>query len=266
MMKRTTYIIIGVLVSFLIAIITGIYLVSLKGEKGNSELYFSNELVEMKVPGIHVIRIVKTDADQKSYVDGTVYVASSAVGVQQNVLFYSKELTKYLKKTRTNDTLTIELNFSAETLPEKLRDEKVVFPKNLCFRLMADSALTTISSSVNGLNFRVSGMKRDTMSFSFQDRMFVDSCSFRAVAFSGSEGSDANLTINQSRISHLHMDMDAISWKMDSCNIDTEYVSGKGKCYKTWAKGECQKIIWQPKHANAELTVVLKDKASVSFQ
>jgi hypothetical protein len=265
-MKRTTSIIIGTLSFFMMAMFAGIYYSWLQGDWKNSELNFSNELAEVNVSGIRVLRILRTDENQNGFVDGVVCVDSLLAGAQ-NLLYYSKDLSKYMKKTIAGDTLTIDLNFSKDVLPKELSHKKIFFPRNLYFRVAADS-LTIISSTVDGLALRVSGLKRDTMSFSFQDHMLVDSCSFHSVTFSGSKYSRANLRINRSNISNLYLDIDALNWEVDSCSIGTEYISGSENNGNGhfWSQGECRKMVWLPKSEGAELSVILKGKEALLFE
>lgn len=266
-MKRTTSIIIGTLSFFMVVMLAGIYYSWLQGDWKNAELNFSNELAEVNVSGIRVLRILRTDENQNGFLDGVVCVDSLPTGAQ-NLLYYSKDLSKYMKKTVAGDTLTIDLNFSRDVLPKELSHKKIFFPRNVYFRVAAASSLRIISSTVGGLGLRVSGLKRDTMSFSFQDHMFVDSCSFHSVAFSGSKYSRANLKIGRSNISNLYLDIDALNWEVDSCNIGTEYISGSennGNAH-FWSQGECRKMVWSPKSEGAELSVNLKGKGALLFE
>ncbi|WP_071144799.1 hypothetical protein [Bacteroides ihuae] len=264
-MKRTTYIIIGTLFFFMIVMLAAIYYSWSGGYWNYSELRFSKVLTEKNISGIRVLRILRTDENQRGFMDGTVQVVSP-LATDENSLYYSKDLSKYMTATTSGDTLTLNINFSKDVLPKELVNKDVFFPRGINFRVAADSTLKIISSSVDGLNLKVLGLKRDTMSFSFRGHMSADSCSFRSVAFSGAYYSYTKLKIRKSNISNLYMKADDLNWTIENSHIVTEYISGeRSESAHTWAKGECNKIVWQPKTIEAKLSVVLDGETSVSF-
>lgn len=265
-MKRTTYIIIGTLFFFMIVMLAAIYYSWSGGYWNYSELRFSKVLTEKNISGIRVLRILRIDENQRGFMDGTVQVVSP-LATDENSLYYSKDLSKYMTETRSGDTLTIKINFSKDVLPKELVNKEIFFPRDIRFRVAADSTLKIISSSVDGLSLKVLGLKRDTMSFSFRGHMSVDSCSFRSVAFSGAYYSYTQLKIRKSNISNLYMNADDLSWTVENSHIVTEYLSGeRSENVHTWAKGECDKVVWKPKKIDAKFLVILGGETTVSFQ
>lgn len=81
-MKRTTYILIGLIVSGLVVIVTFIVLISVSGQSHQSNGFFvgGDERVEMNLNNVHTVKMfINKDKDSENrwaYVNGDVTVTS----------------------------------------------------------------------------------------------------------------------------------------------------------------------------------------------
>lgn len=120
-MKRTTYILIGLIVSGLIVIIASIIFISTTGKpyKENG-IFIGGDQVEMNMDGIHVVKmLVAQSEDNKGksiYMNGDVKVASSSAGEERKIVYPKNE---YLKVSRMNDTLLVEFDFNERNIMGK---------------------------------------------------------------------------------------------------------------------------------------------------
>lgn len=264
-MKRTTYIIVGTLLFFMIAMFASIYYYSLGGNKKKGNLEFSSELAQVDISGVRVIRLLRTDKNHGNFVSGVLRIAPS-LSASKNELSYSKDLRKYIKKSLKGDTLILDLCFSEDLLPEEFSDRGSFIPSNLQLYISADSTLKAISNDVNGLALNIFRLDSREMSFASRSEISVDSCSFESVRFSGLSYR-THLGLSRSKISNLYLNAKRLDWNVDSCNIDTEYIleSGGTNNIHTWKKGECKKLIWSPRQSGKKLFMAIDAEASITF-
>lgn len=163
-MKRTTYILIGLIVSGLIVIIASIIFISTTGKpyKENG-IFIGGDQVEMNMDGIHVVKmLVAQSEDNKGksiYMNGDVKVASSSAGEERKIVYPKNE---YLKVSRMNDTLLVEFDFNERNIPEKFRNKDFVNAVGMDVQMSVDS-LNSIFIDTRGLKLNLKEVKMDSL-------------------------------------------------------------------------------------------------------
>ena len=232
-MKRTTYILIGLIVSGLIVIIASIIFIS-TSEKPYPEngLFVGGELVEMNMDGIHVVKMfVSQSEDSKErriYMNGDVKMSS----------------------------------------PSAAGERKIVYPKNdymyatgIDVQMSVDS-LNSLFINTQGLRLNLKEVKMDSLFVhAIYQKVLLDSCQFRSFSIDGEE---LRFTAKDSKMENFYLNLNsAWDWGIENCDIDTEYLRGSGTHRNALQVGECKRVMWIPTGKDAQLQLYLQEKAEI---
>lgn len=263
-MKRTTYILIGMLIAVLVLMVGGILYISTQGT--DADLYtlpVSDKMEKTEFPGIRAVKLYTDDSRSIGLQGAHLNVVPASDG--QVRLSYPE--CDYLKVSRDADTLVICLDLSNYKFPDGGKD--YILPTlrvdGLQLTLEADADLTFLSNRIGGMNTRIRGMQSDSLTiYSRGGEIRLDSCHIRALNV---DGWYLAFNANQSTIRHLYLDLDGINnWTVNQCTIDTEHLTGSGKHRNQLGKGECRQVVWTPKEEDASLSVVLSEKSTFMLQ
>lgn len=256
-MKRTTYLLIGVLLSVLMLVIAGVFYVTF--QKSESNLYnptFSDQLVTTDFDSIRFVKVYGNNT-RPLHLDGVMTLTPSTDGKTR----FSHSASDYVKVSRDVDTLFVCFDFTKWELPEQKK--AYLLPslniQGLRLILETDANLVYLNSAVWGLALEANGLQADTLSISTNGgEVRLDSCRISALNLAGT---NMSFKVHHSAFTDLYLDLDCVwRWSVDSCQVVTEHLAGSGKHHNTLQKGECERVLWTPKVAGAELTMTFQEK------
>lgn len=263
-MKRTTYILIGMLISLLVLMVGGTLYISTQGT--DTDIYMlpvSDKIEKSEFPGIRAVKLYTDDSRSIGLHGAHLNVVPASDGKVR--LSYPE--SDYLKVSRDADTLVICLDLSNYDFPGRKKD--YILPtlqvEGLQLTLETGAGLTFLSNRIGGMNTKIRGMQADSLTtYSIGGEMCLDSCHIRALNV---DGWAIAFNANQSAIRHLYLDLDGVhKWTVDQCAIDTEHLTGSGNHRNQLQKGECRQVVWTPKEEDASLSVVLSEKSTFMLQ
>lgn len=266
-MKRTTYILIGILLSGFLIMVIGIILIPSFGNmhKPNA-IFFRGEPIREQLPPFTTVKLFYPDAETQNqrFAFGDCRLSIFSSGGVTNTFICPEDFRKYLELEVVNDTLMVKFNYSVKDLPAEMKDRDFV-SLNCAGSMSLDVAqdLRDIDNQINGWGLRLVGLQQDSLSLSTYTAVAVDSCHLHSFIVTNAN----ELSLNSGEIGSLHLDLDGVrNWDVNTqdCRIDTEYLTGECSNSVLLQKGECRKMYWTPKREDSELRVALKEKSCIS--
>lgn len=262
-MKRTTYILIGLLVSGLLVIVAAIILMAWAGEKRKrSEIFFENEQVQMDLNGVHVVNVFVSQANatvtKRIIMDGEMEITSSSASGKEQISFPKGERVHVTQK---NDTLSIELDFNAASIPGEVRDNDYIFANGFHIQMALDS-LTSIITYAEGIKVNLRDIETDSLFiWSNHQEILLDSCRFRSFDLAGYA---VSCHAKNSKIENYYLNLDGIRrWTFENTEVGTEYLTGSGHHTNDLQRGECRRVMWTPMNKEAQLQVTIREKSEI---
>lgn len=262
-MKRTTYILIGLLIAGLGTILTTVIVISMMGEvRSGSDVSFGGEQQEMSLNGVRAVKIFISQAEVRApkriLISGEMLITPASESSKESISYPKNEHVKIKQK---EDTLLIELDFNAYSIPEKLQHKDYIFADGLNMHLTADS-ITGFVSNARGLALNFKELKSDSLSMKVgRQEVVLNSCRFRSFDISGRQ---FNIRANDSEIDNFYLNLDGVrNWKFNNTKTDTQYLSGSGRHTDDLQKGECRRVVWTPLKEDAQLKMNIREKAEI---
>ena len=275
-MKRTTYIILGVLLALLAGMSTTIiYWGTHSGSVSDMTVRLEGEERMRPLPACKVIRfrmdrmLHKQDGnDELNYylsVNNIRLKVTSADTVAGS-LFYVADIEEFMDFQSQGDTLDIVFSFPPEKLKKKMPQGEI--PSY--FNLQAEPLELRLPESVEYLKGEVfdavelQDLQRDSLAIDFSDgpaTVFVQNSHFRALS-----ALSRQLCLNSGSVDHLYLNLDELysfEVKTDSFRIDTEYLSGSRNVDFQADPQECRRILWNPLSENAKLNLKMKNPSEI---
>ena len=275
-MKRTTYIILGVLLALLAGMSTTIiYWGPHSGSASDMTVRLEGEERVRPLPACKVIRfrmdrmLHKQDGnDELNYylsVNNIRLKVTSADTVAGS-LFYVADIEEFMDFQSQGDTLDIVFSFPPEKLKKKMPQGKI--PSY--FNLQAEPLELRLPESVECLKGEVfdavelQDLQRDSLAIDFSDgpaTVFVQNSHFRALS-----ALSRQLCLNSGSVDHLYLNLDELysfEVKTDSFRIDTEYLSGSKNVDFQADPQECRRILWNPLSEKAKLNLKMKNPSEI---
>lgn len=275
-MKRTTYIILGVLLALLAGMSTTIiYWGAHSGSVSDMTVRLEGEERMRPLPACKVIRfrmdrmLHKQDGnDELNYylsVNNIRLKVTSADTVAGS-LFYVADIEEFMDFQSQGDTLDIVFSFPPEKLKKKMPQGEI--PSY--FNLQAEPLELRLPESVEYLKGEVfdavelQDLQRDSLAIDFSDgpaTVFVQNSHFRALS-----ALSRQLCLNSGSVDHLYLNLDELysfEVKTDSFRIDTEYLSGSKNVDFQADPQECRRILWNPLSKNAKLNLKIKNPSEI---
>ena len=253
-MKRTTYILIAMLVAGLL--LTGVFAYFLtNGESpaSSTEIGTLESVKSEPLPAFKAVVFTTGDERMSPVVVPVVMCPADSSG---SSISYVSELEPYMKLDLSEDsTLTIRLDFPKDRFPENR------WHSFLAMSLQLPEEAGAVHNHTPYVTSYVKGLRRDTFSVYTQNRMELSDCKFGALSASG-----GSLHFKSGSAAHLHIDLDATNeWYIDadSFRVDTEHLTGSGTHYCRWVKNESRGLEWHPKTEGARLNVELHEAVEI---
>lgn len=275
-MKRTTYVILGVLLALLAGMsATIIYWGTHSGSASDMTVRLEGEERMRPLPACKVIRFrmdrmlhKQGGNDELNYylAVNNIRLKVTSADTATGSFFYVADIEEFMDFQSQGDTLDIVFSFPPEKLKKKMPQGKI--PSY--FNLQAEPLELRLSESVEYLKGEVfdavelQDLQRDSLFIDFFDgpaTVSVQNSHFRALS-----ALSRQLCLNSGSVDRLYLNLDGLyNFKVetDSFRIDTEYLSGSRNVYFQADPQECRRILWNPLSKNAKLNLKMKNPSEI---
>lgn len=275
-MKRTTYIILGVLLALLAGMsATIIYWGTHSGSVSDMTIRLEGEERMRPLP---VCKVIRFRMDRMLHKQGgndelNYYLAVNNIRLKvtsaetaTGSFFYVADIEEFMDFQSQGDTLDIVFSFPPEKLKKKMPQGEI--PSY--FNLQAEPLELRLPESVEYLKGEVfdvvelQDLQRDSLAIDFSDgpaTVFVQNSHFRALS-----ALSRQLCLNSGSVDHLYLNLDELysfEVKTDSFRIDTEYLSGSKNVDFQADPQECRRILWNPLSEKAKLNLKMKNPSEI---
>lgn len=275
-MKRTTYVILGVLLALLAGMsATIIYWGTHSGSASDMTVRLEGEERMRPLPACKVIRFrmdrmlhKQGGNDELNYylAVNNIRLKVTSAATAAGSFFYVADIEEFMDFQSQGDTLDIVFSFPPEKLKKKMPQGKI--PSY--FNLQAEPLELRLSESVEYLKGEVfdvvelQDLQRDSLAIDFFDgpaTVSVQNSHFRALS-----ALSRQLCLNSGSVDRLYLNLDGLyNFKVetDSFRIDTEYLSGSRNVDFQADPQECRRILWNPLSENAKLNLKIKNPSEI---
>ena len=275
-MKRTTYVILGVLLALLAGMsATIIYWGTHSGSASDITVRLEGEERMRPLPACKVIRFrmdrmlhKQGGNDELNYylAVNNIRLKVTSADTATGSFFYVADIEEFMDFQSQGDTLDIVFSFPPEKLKKKMPQGKI--PSY--FNLQAEPLELRLSESVEYLKGEVfdavelQDLQRDSLFIDFFDgpaTVSVQNSHFRALS-----ALSRQLCLNSGSVDRLYLNLDGLyNFKVetDSFRIDTEYLSGSRNVDFQADPQECRRILWNPLSKNAKLNLKMKNPSEI---
>lgn len=275
-MKRTTYVILGVLLALLAGMsATIIYWGTHSGSVSDMTIRLEGEERMRPLP---VCKVIRFRMDRMLHKQGgndelNYYLAVNNIRLKvtsadtaAGSFFYVADIEEFMDFQSQGDTLDIVFSFPPEKLKKKMPQGEI--PSY--FNLQAEPLELRLPESVEYLKGEVfdvvelQDLQRDSLAIDFSDgpaTVFVQNSHFRALS-----ALSRQLCLNSGSVDRLYLNLDGLyNFKVetDSFRIDTEYLSGSRNVDFQADPQECRRILWNPLSENAKLNLKMKNPSEI---
>lgn len=275
-MKRTTYVILGVLLALLAGMsATIIYWGTHSGSASDITVRLEGEERMRPLPACKVIRFrmdrmlhKQGGNDELNYylAVNNIRLKVTSADTATGSFFYVADIEEFMHFQSQGDTLDIVFSFPPEKLKKKMPQGKI--PSY--FNLQAEPLELRLPESVEYLKGEVfdavelQDLQRDSLFIDFFDgpaTVSVQNSHFRALS-----ALSRQLCLNSGSVDRLYLNLDGLyNFKVetDSFRIDTEYLSGSRNVDFQADPQECRRILWNPLSKNAKLNLKMKNPSEI---
>lgn len=275
-MKRTTYVILGVLLALLAGMsATIIYWGTHSGSASDMTVRLEGEERMRPLPACKVIRFrmdrmlhKQGGNDELNYylAVNNIRLKVTSADTAAGSFFYVADIEEFMDFQSQGDTLDIVFSFPPEKLKKKMPQGKI--PSY--FNLQAEPLELRLPESVEYLKGEVfdavelQDLQRDSLFIDFFDgpaTVSVQNSHFRALS-----ALSRQLCLNSGSVDRLYLNLDGLyNFKVetDSFRIDTEYLSGSRNVDFQADPQECRRILWNPLSKDAKLNLKMKNPSEI---
>ena len=275
-MKRTTYIILGVLLALLAGMsATIIYWGTHSGSVSDMTIRLEGEERMRPLPVCKVIRfqmdktLYKYDGKNDFHYYFTLnnaHLIVTPADTATGSFSYAADMEEFMSFKAHGDTLDVVFSFPPEELRKRTPEGKIV-PS---FILRTSPFSLRLPESVECLNgemlyaVELQDLQRDSLAIDFSDSpatVFVQNSRFRALSVLARQ-----LDLVSGSVDHLYLNLDELysfEVKTDSFRIDTEYLSGSRNADFQADPQECRRILWNPLSKETKLNLKMKNPSEI---
>lgn len=275
-MKRTTYIILGVLLALLAGMsATIIYWGTHSGSVSDMTIRLEGE---ERMRPLSVCKVIRFQMDKTLYkYDGkndfhyyftlnNAHLIVTPADTATGSFSYAADMEKFMSFKAHGDTLDVVFSFPPEELQKRMPEGKIV-PS---FILRTSPFSLRLPESVECLNgemlyaVELQDLQRDSLAIDFSDSpatVFVQNSRFRALSVLARQ-----LDLVSGSVDHLYLNLDELysfEVKTDSFRIDTEYLSGSRNADFQADPQECRRILWNPLSKETKLNLKMKNPSEI---
>lgn len=275
-MKRTTYVILGVLLALLAGMsATIIYWGTYSGSVSDMTIRLEGEERMRPLPVCKVIRfqmdktLYKYDGKNDFHYYFTLnnaHLIVTPADTATGSFSYAADMEEFMSFKAHGDTLDVVFSFPPEELQKRMPEGKIV-PS---FILRTSPFSLRLPESVERLNgemlyaVELQDLQRDSLAIDFSDSpatVFVQNSRFRALSVLARQ-----LDLVSGSVDHLYLNLDELysfEVKTDSFRIDTEYLSGSRNADFQADPQECRRILWNPLSKETKLNLKMKNPSEI---
>lgn len=268
-MKKTTYIMIGLLLAgFLLVGGVLFWVPLLVSEEGNNVLVLEGDEVLKPLPPFRTVYVVhRPDTlpplPELSFEEMPLRVeASEEAG---GSLRYPKDLEPFVSAEVQDSVLYIAFDFSRIALDERYKDAYILKLDCGMLGLCLPSNATKLVDEMGGHDVELYNLERDTFSVNTSGNVVANYCHFGSL-----HAEVLGLELSSGSIDDLYLNIEqlfGISINVDQCSIGTEHLSGRyGNCSYAVSPDECREVRWEPLDEDASLDLRLQQPARVELK
>lgn len=262
-MKRTTYIITGMLLAGLaFTIAATIYATSGSGERLPRTAELGGQTRTLTLPACKAVALTYEHKGERSDVfelSLEIAEAHQATGS----LTLGSEVAELLTTTLTTDSV-LQLHFVLQSdSMEATRGQRMMWLHATPLRMALPEGVQSIRTELPLMVTRINGLRRDTLAIEAADRVHIRDCEFKALRL---EGMNAYFHMESGKADNLHVNLDNTNYwttATDSFRIGTEWLTGSHSHECNWVKSESREVHWMPKTEEARLTLTLEQGARI---
>lgn len=265
-MKRTTYIIIGMLLAVVVAM-SGVflYMSTLHTSREDSFYKIGGEMKTVQLPECKSVEFFMNGAEGKHLVSFTeLPLMVSPTDAATGSLTFAADLEKYMTLREADDVLWIEFQFPAEGLGSPYDKQNWLRIRSAAMQLSLPANVQRVGSDIIDFRGTFRGFRSDTLSIWMSNYAELEDCRINSLSASGRD-----LNLKSGEVRNLYLNLDVVDrWNVDtdSFHIDTEHLTGSGDHRCELQKGECRQVLWTPLTENASLNLDLKQAAKIEVQ
>lgn len=274
-MKRTTYIIFGVLLAGLLVMSGVIFYVSLHTIAWDDFcLEIGGERKTVALPPCEVVKVVHPQewkqvkegiVTREQFIDwGETKLVVSSADSSRCGFSFAADMEKFVSVSAVGDTALISFDFGDGKLEKRFQDSQYLRVKSEEMRLNLPEDVRTIRMDVEGLATVLHGLHGDTLSCRVRDWVLVEDCRLTSLSMQA-----ATLHLHSGEVRDLYLDLDDThDWdvNVDSFHIDTEHLTGGRMHHNALQQGECRRLLWTPKNEGASLNVNIHQAAEMELK
>lgn len=272
-MKRTTYIIFGVMLAGLLVMGGFIFYLSLHAiEWEETFMEVKGKQRSMELPPCKVVKFIHpriawtqkrvgTAETERVISFGKTLLTVSPTDSLEGNFSFAGDMASFISMTSVGDTAFIAFDIPAEKIEKRFQEAPWLKIKSDRMRLNIPASVQAVLVNVEGMETEFRGFRCDTLSFRVLDFARVEDCRITSLAAQA-----RNLFLNSGEVRDLYLNLDNIEvWDVDgdSFHIDTEYLTGSREHYCTLERGECRQIVWSPQIGSASLNVKLNQASRI---
>lgn len=275
-MKRTTYVMIGMLVAGLVLVCGIIFSLSRYSVAWEETFWkIGGDLHTVQLPPCRVLKLSGPATVWEQKREGVVE-CKRAFSFQrlpldiaggdslQGGFCYACDMDPFISVTSVGDTLSIAFDFPEEKVDKRFRDEAWIKLSSYRMALRLPVGVQEVLVDVEGMETTFWGVYCDTLSFRVRDSAKLEDCCITSLSAQAQ-----SLYFNSGEVRDLHLNLDEIStWHVDvdSFRVDTEHLSGSDVHHNTLQKGECRQLIWTPLKEGAALDVRMQQAGKIELE
>lgn len=273
-MKRTTYIMIGMLVTG-VAMVCGLmfYVVDRNVTQKDNFMEIGGErktVAAALVQGVEADTAsggVETEKEgiveaERMFSFGEVPLEVTAGdSLQQGSFSYAGDMEAFMSMTSVGDTLLVTFDFPEDKLEQHLQNDIWIRVRSEGMELRLPAEVQAVVVDVEDMEANFYGLRCDTLSFRTRYLARLEDCHVTALAAQAQ-----SLHFNSGTVRNLYLNLDEIAdWDVNtgSFHIDTEHLSGSRYHRCLLQKNECRRVFWTPLKDDASLSVELKQAVKI---
>lgn len=269
-MKKTTYIMIGMLAAGFIAISS--YIAYLHAHsvdyKANSitiaGAYFNEKLPDCKVIKLMQSSTLDTANDNPSNSSGFSFFSSQLTVTDsqstEGILTLAEGWKQYLVKQVLDDTLILHFNIPEDSLKRHLYlPYSPLLVQTSPISLSLSPSIEAIYFNLNGLSTRIKNIQRDSMTLYAKNTIHINNSYFSKL-----NAQIYDIQMDSTEIQDLYIDLDVVSFiKTNNCHINTAHLTGRRQFYHPIQFDQYNRIEWIPITPQAALPIRLQEPAII---
>lgn len=276
-MKRTTYIMITALLGGLLLLVGGMFYIRICWSGPHDDLYYvlKGDSVTQPLPHCKVIRLLTPEPQWETVKEGVTTVSwhpffvHSQLDVrpsdtEQATLTMAESLLRFTSFTVKGDTLEVLIAIRPEDVDEPFRSESRMLVQTLPMTLAIPTGVEQVENYINGSRISCRDLKREALAVACNGSVGVYDCDLQTLQV----GRTAEFAFKSGKIENLYLDLDDVrrwSVTLPAAQVGTEYLTGSCKHHNQLQKGECRRVVWQPRTEDCEMVLTLRQPASVTL-